>query len=418
MKITETSTPVLVLNATHHGALGLTRSLGRLGVSVCNLAANRWAPAFSSRYSRRNIIWDLYARSPEQTVDLVLSIGRQLPRPALLIPTCDVSAMLTSDYAATLRESFLFPAQPPELVHSLCSKRGLYHLAKSNGIGTPETSFPQCRSEVLHFLECAQFPLVLKTVKNRPGKSATQGLKMIVQDRQELLSLYDRLEDPADPNLMLQEYIPGGEDTNWMFNGYFDEDSNCLVGFTGKKIRQSPAYAGVTSLGICVKNEVVENTTKAFMKAIGYRGVLDMGYRFDARDGTYKVYDVNPRIGCTFRLFVDDQELDVARALYLHMTGQPICAGILRQGRKWVVEDSDLSSSLRYYGDARLSIKDWVSSLRGVEETAIFAFDDPLPVFARAVNDIRKIVARRKAPVTHRTRLPAMCSNSAEKCNG
>ena len=418
MKITETSTPVLVLNATHHGALGLTRSLGRLGISVYNLGANRWAPAFSSRYSRRNLIWDLYARSPEQTVEFLLSIGRQLTRPALLIATCDVTAVLISDYAARLRQLFVFPEPPSQLVHTLCSKKGLYHLAKSSGIATPETSFPQSRSEVLHFLECAQFPLVLKTVKNRPGNSATYGLKMIVQDRQELLSLYDQLEDPEHPNLMLQEYIPGGEDANWMFNGYFDEDSNCLVGFTGKKIRQSPAYAGVTSLGICINNEVVENTTKAFMKAIGYRGVLDMGYRFDARDRSYKVYDVNPRIGCTFRLFVDDQELDVARALYLHMTGQPISSGRLRQGRKWIVEDSDLSSSFRYHRDARLSIKDWVRSLRGVEERAIFALDDLLPVFARAVNDFRKVLARREALITHHTRSPAIRSDTAEKCKG
>ena len=122
-----------------------------------------------------------------------------------------------------------------------------------------------------------------------------------------------------------------------MFNGYFDEHSECLIAFTGRKIRQYPAYAGVTSLGICQTNNEVEATTRAFMKAIGYRGIVDMGYRFDARDGRYKIYDVNPRIGATFRLFVDRAGNDVARALYLNMTAQTVIPGERLRGRKWIV---------------------------------------------------------------------------------
>lgn len=41
----------------------------------------------------------------------------------------------------------------------------------------------------------------------------------IIRTARELLEYYDRTEDPANPNIMLQEYIPGGDDTVWMFNG-------------------------------------------------------------------------------------------------------------------------------------------------------------------------------------------------------
>ena len=55
------------------------------------------------------------------------------------------------------------------------------------------------------------------------------GRKMVIVDSpNELLRLYHEMEDPADPNLMLQEYIPGGDDVVWMFNGYFNHDSDCL----------------------------------------------------------------------------------------------------------------------------------------------------------------------------------------------
>src|SRR5204863_3947033 len=134
-------------------------------------------------------------------------------------------------------------------------------------------------------------------------------------------------------------------------NGYFDRNSDCVLGFTGQKLRQWPPHQGVTTPGICRHNAGVADTTCRFMKAVGYRGILDIGYRWDARDGLYKVLDVNPRIGATFRLFVAENGMDVARALYLDLTGQPVPGGLAREGRRWLVEDHDLVSSLRYRRD-------------------------------------------------------------------
>src|SRR5262249_34933085 len=148
---------------------------------------------------------------------------------------------------------------------------------------------------------------------------------------------------------------------------------------TGRKIRRFPVYTGVTSLGICIPNDTVIRTTIAFMQAIGYRGILDIGYRWDVRDGQYKVLDVNPRIGCTFRLFSARCGLDVARALYFDLTGQPVPRTEPANGRKWLVEDFDLISALSLWRQGCLSLKDWLRSFSGVEEAACFALDDPLP---------------------------------------
>lgn len=386
----DSSTPVLVLNAIHYGALGLNRSLGRLGVKVYNQAPFRSVPVFYSKYSRGNFLWNQDAAGSERTLPFLLSIGRQFGTKALLIPTCDVTAMLVADHDEALRQYFIFPKQAPAVVHALCSKKGMYHLAKAHGIPTPETAFPECRADVLRFLESAHFPVVLKTVKNTIG-TTPRSVKVIVADEEKLLALYEELEDPAHPNLMLQEYIPGDDQRNCMFNGYFDETSTCLVAFTGKKLRQFPAYAGVTSLGVCMRDATVEQMTKQFMKAIGYRGVVDMGYRFDDRDQKYKIYDVNPRVGATFRLFVDDSDMDVARALYLNMTGQPVRAGQPIEGRKWIVEDSDLVSSLRYGWDGRLGFRDWMQSLKRIDEGALWAADDPAPIGARMLHHVRKL---------------------------
>jgi D-aspartate ligase len=115
------------------------------------------------------------------------------------------------------------------------------------------------------------------------------------------------------------------------------------------------------------------------MKKLGYRGVLDIGYRYDARDGSYKVLDANPRIGATFRLFVAKNGMDVARALYLDLTGQPVPVSEPVEGRKWLVEGGDFDSFLRYRRDGKLTMRQWLASMAGVKESAYFARDDPRP---------------------------------------
>src|SRR5450756_1531289 len=111
-----------------------------------------------------------------------------------------------------------------------------------------------------------------------------------------------------------------------------------------------------------MKNETVVTLTQRFMRAIGYKGILDIGFRYDARDRSYKVLDVNPRIGATFRLFVTDTGMDVARALYLDLTGQRLESGTLVGGRKWMVEDMDFVSSIRYLWGRKLKVREWLRS--------------------------------------------------------
>jgi hypothetical protein len=62
-----------------------------------------------------------------------------------------------------------------------------------------------------------------------------------------------------------------------MFNGYFDDKSECLFGITAKKIHQTPVYTGMTALGICLPNPVIESATRTLVKAIGNARILEVG---------------------------------------------------------------------------------------------------------------------------------------------
>ena len=402
LRIRDNTTPVVVLKSDSHGGLNIMRSLGRLGVPVYNVDPNPWAPAFRSRYCRGKFLWDIEHRPAEESIEYMAGVRRKIGNPCILIPTTDGTARFVADHSRRLGEDFLFQQQPAGLVDALASKREMFHLARRHNVPTPDAVFPQSRQDVLVFLERARFPVMLKGIDGQRLWERTGKKMFITQSKEELLKIYDLAEDRNHPNLMLQEYIPGGDDTIWMFNGYFNTNSDCLVGFTGKKIRQCPIHTGSTSLGICLHNPVVDEITRRFMKAIGYRGVLDIGYRYDARDGQYKVLDANPRIGATFRLFVGENGMDVARALYLDLPGQEAIHSPAKEGRKWMVEDLDMVSSYRYFREGNLRFSEWLRSFRGLEEAAFISTDDPLPFGAMLVTRSAEGV-RRLLRLAHQT---------------
>jgi hypothetical protein len=48
----------------------------------------------------------------------------------------------------------------------------------------------------------------------------------------------------------------------------------------------------------------------------------------------------------------------VVRAQYLDTTGQPVAPAKAAEGRKWIVEDFDLLSAIRFRRDSSLKLKD------------------------------------------------------------
>jgi predicted ATP-grasp superfamily ATP-dependent carboligase len=178
---------------------------------------------------------------------------------------------------------------------------------------------------------------------------------------------------------MLQEYIPSAPGQDWFFHGYFDTDGRCQTGFTGVKDRSYPAYAGLTSLGRSVLNSRLREQVTGMAAAIGFRGIVDLDLRFDPRDAQYKLLDFNPRLGAQFRLFTTGTGVDVARAAYLDLTGQPAEAGEMTRGRRFLVENYDPLGAVGYWRQGELGLRSWLRSLRRVDEVAWLARDDLRP---------------------------------------
>jgi len=371
----------VALKLFDHCGVGMMRSLGRLGIRVYGVDGNPNNRAFPSRYCAGRFVWDAEQEAPAKTISFLRDLARRIGERPILITNGDVLSLFATDHASELQEAFRFRMPASKLARSLSHKWEMYRLAKECGIPTAETFLPTSRREAEEIMSSGAltFPVLLKGADSALLEKKTGVRMVIVRNERELREKYDELADLEQPNLMLQEYIPGEPDSIWMFNGYFNANSDCLVGMVGRKLRQYPTYTGMTSLGVLAKNDQVDRDTRRLFKSVGYQGIVDLGYRFDARDGQYKLLDVNPRIGATFRLFQDRQGLDVLRAYYLDLTRQPVTPVEIHEGRKWLVENNDVITLGRLRKDGKITLWKWLRSFWGVREGAWFAWDDPIP---------------------------------------
>jgi hypothetical protein len=323
---------------------------------------------------------------PGQLVRRIADIGRQLGRPTVAIPTDEEAAVLLAENASEFSQYFLLPGVPPELPRKLASKQGLYELCREFGVPAPASAFPK----TAEFASSATFPIVVKNLEAWVRRSApVVSGTTVLWTRAELLALAAGWGET--PSVILQDYVPREDAEDWIVHLYCDASSSCKVTFTGVKVRSWPPHAGMTACAYIVPNPDLAEMAERFCKEIGFRGIADLDWRFDRRDGKYKLLDFNPRIGAQFRLFETAAGIDVVRAMHLDLTGRHVPPSPQLNGRRIIVENIDPVARLTYWRSGYTI----PSQPRRSTSTELgwLAWDDPLPFAAMAARFGKPVVA-------------------------
>lgn len=393
MQSYDTTVPVVILNAGLYDGLGILRSLGKLNIRAYVIGPPDDMPVFTSKYCAGKFLWDFGSESQESTLEFLAKVSSNFDCKPVLMYTNDEIMLFVQEHAEYLQEWFVFSRVRNNLAWKLYSKKEMYFLAREQGVPVPKSFFPRSRDELLTMVDQLPFPLLLKGVDG-VLLDKREGRKMTAYNREELLRNYSVMEDPSVPNVIIQEYIPRDDRAYWIFDGYFNESSECLAAFTGKKFRHYPPHFGMTTYGMTQWNETLASISKCFLSAVGYCGVVGMDYCYDIRDRQYKIVDANLRIAANFRLFVSTNGVDVAQAQYLDLTGQTVPQTNCPDGRKWVVEDKDLLASYHYFREGNLTFWSWLRSLRGIHELGYFDMHDQKPFWRMVWNHCKRKIAK------------------------
>jgi predicted ATP-grasp superfamily ATP-dependent carboligase len=416
----DTTVPAFVFRIghypVHHGAVGVVRSLGRLGIPVYANTGDHLAPLARSRFLAQAFRWVADADRPDDVLTGLDRIASTIGRPAVIIPTDDEAALFIGQHAGRLQGKFLMLTAPASTIRSVSDKAALAVTCRRFGIGSPKSTVACSTEELDRFLDHARFPLVVKATEAALVRSRGMRSTSIVTDEHQARALVDAVGFESPARLLLQEHIGDGED--WFFHGCCDERSRLLVGYSGVKVRSYPAHAGPTSYGRWEPNEHLTCMVESLMRSVGYRGIFDLDVRYDRRDGQFKLLDFNPRVGAQFRLFEDAQQIDVVRALHLHLTGRRVPEVKPQPGRTFMVETADPASLPRYARERQTGPRRWLDEARHVDEWAWLTPDDPVPAVMAVLRLAARRVAKAASWLSASRHRPAPVTESTPALNG
>lgn len=102
----DTRFPALIFKASqgtiHHGAVGIARSLGRVGVPVYAIVEDQYTPLAVSRYVKNFFVWKRWPADREAFLKAMSAIGKSIGRATVLFPIDDLSAILVAENARAL----------------------------------------------------------------------------------------------------------------------------------------------------------------------------------------------------------------------------------------------------------------------------------------------------------------------------
>src|SRR5262249_11213030 len=146
-----------------------------------------------------------------------------------------------------------------------------------------------------------------------------------------------------------------------------------------RRKRQFPMDFGRASTFVeTVDDSECAQVAARLLLALRYTGIVEVEFKRDPRDGKLKLLDMNPRVwgwhslcGCA--------AVDYSYLLWLLTIGEPVPATKAIAGLRWVRMSTDAPTAIREIFHGRLSLGDYLRSIRPPLAPAIYSSDDPLP---------------------------------------
>ena len=325
--------PAVVVDVGWVNGIAAIRSLGRAGAPVLAVDHRPWALGLRSRYA-------IPVVAPDPGVDesgfvsALVELGDALGVPTPVFPTHDEGLNAIARHAQELGGRFLHPFPDWSSLERIQSKRFQLEVAEAAGVDTPRTGHPRSADEALAMADEIGYPVLVKPADPVEFKRRHKRQAFRCGTRAELEDAFARAE-PHEP--MVQELIPGGDDTLYTLGSYLDATGRPLGVFCGRKLRQTPPTVGTCRVGEAIWVQEVVDSGLRFLAALEYQGLSQVEFKRDPRDGRYKLMEINPRL-YQWHGLAAACGVDLPRLAYRDLLGLPCpAAEMTRGGKRWAI---------------------------------------------------------------------------------
>ncbi len=224
----------------------------------------------------------------------------------VVISCSDYYTNMLSRHFAEFEGLIANPYLSPDLLVTLDTKDRFYALCEKHGMDYPKTvvAEPEQRLRVAEELPFS-FPIVVKPENSNAYEylhCQFEGKQKVFffQSKEEYLQMV-RSMNTSDyrGKLILQEFIPGGDDAMRVMNSYSDPQATVRMMCLGQPVLEyyDPKTAGNYAAILTRSDPEVYRRLQQFLQEIGYVGFCNIDMKYDRNTGRYVLFEINPRLG-------------------------------------------------------------------------------------------------------------------------
>jgi D-aspartate ligase len=381
-----TSAPVAVVMNMYYTGLGIARSLDARGIPVVGLSAHRRIYGNFTRHAR--IVNCPDSRDDQdELLQFMIRLANGLNGRPVVFPTRDHDLVFLDRFREQLEPYYALAIAGRSVLHASLDKWETYRHARDAGVPVPKCWMIAGAEDLERALSDLTFPCVLKPLAAHHWRKAGNwelvgarkacGISSAGQLRAEYAAVAR-----ADRRALVQQLIPGGDESLVVAACYFDRDSNWVAGFNTQKLAQSPPGFGTGCIVQSVDRPELFEPTKRLLQKMRFTGIAEVEYKWDSATGQYMLIEINPRPWDQHRLG-QSCGVDLPYLAYCDLAGLARPAVRYRPAaRKWIAEDTFLLTVVTLLWRGEPGAGALFRLLRGRRTYAIWDWTDPLPAIA------------------------------------
>jgi predicted ATP-grasp superfamily ATP-dependent carboligase len=368
----------VVLGGDYQG-LGIVRSVGRHGVPVC-VVDDEHSIARLSRYAGAHERIADMGDEARVVRDLLRIARRRGLEGWVLYPTRDETVAAIARNRDRLGEVFRVPTAGWEAIRWAWDKRNTARIAAEAGVPSPRSWQPATPEEIDAI--DGEPPWALKPAIKEHFFYATKAKAWRADSCAELRTLLERAWGIAGQGQMIvQELIPGDGRQQYAYGALYAAGRPLATMVVRRRRQHPPDFGRASTFVETVDEPEVERLSERVLGRIGYDGLVELEYKRDPRDGSFKLLDFNARTW-GYHTIAPAAGVDFPYLLFRHALGLPVEPQRTRPGVRWVRLLTDVPTGYVEIRAGDLGLREYLRTLRSAHTEAVFSRRDPLPGLA------------------------------------
>ena len=380
MHFKKADSSLAVIIGGYVNCLGLVRSLASLDRKIIVITTQPYDIAHRSKYVSAYYHISSLDLFPERLLGLLLQHAEDW-QGAVVIPTNDEAISCLGLFHETLAPWFRLAIPPLESIPFILDKIKMLRAARIVGIQPPLCYGPATESMISN--QDFSFPVVVKPVRASEFSSKFGEKLFVAHDPIELLN-YCRLLSVSVIEGEVFDLVPGPDSNIYAYCVYMDQHCEPVAECTIRKLRQSPPFFGIARVAELTGNiPLLREQSIELLRHIGFRGLAVLEFKKDARDGSFRFFEINGR-SVVYNTLLRQANLDVAKLIWSdYGEGQVQRTETAAWPGAWIHLHADILRTLQNFRREQISIKDYLKPYGRQKTFAVWSRHDPKPFFAQ-----------------------------------